>query len=183
MERTPRERQQAINVACGYGFLCWGLITLGWVIGIVSIEALAFIWLFAGAAGFFGLLRTLTVRHPRLWILPTATLLYLAGVLLILYRRINLGVTPLELIVVSGVVYSGGMWPFIRLMVRDDFAQAVPAWLCRECGYPLVGLGEPACPECGTLFDPEKVPDAIGPRDAAQWQTSSLEHPQEEPNE
>lgn len=166
MERTPRERQQAINVACGYGFLCWGLITLGWMAGIASIEALAFIWFFAGAAGFFGLPRTLMIRHPRLWVVPAVTLLYLAGVLIILFRRIDLGVTPLLLIVVSGTVYSGGLWPIVRLMVRDDFAQAVPAWLCQECGYPLVGLREPECPECGAWFDLEKVPDAIGPGDA-----------------
>ena len=25
---------------------------------------------------------------------------------------------------------------------------------CRRCGYPLIGLAAPRCPECGTPFDP-----------------------------
>jgi len=25
---------------------------------------------------------------------------------------------------------------------------------CRVCGYPLLKLPEPRCPECGTVFDP-----------------------------
>ncbi len=28
---------------------------------------------------------------------------------------------------------------------------------CRECGYLLIGLPEPRCPECGTPFDSDKV--------------------------
>ncbi len=28
---------------------------------------------------------------------------------------------------------------------------------CIECEYPLIGLPEPRCPECGTPFDPSEV--------------------------
>ncbi len=28
---------------------------------------------------------------------------------------------------------------------------------CYECGYLLVGLPEPRCPECGTPFDPDDL--------------------------
>ena len=28
---------------------------------------------------------------------------------------------------------------------------------CRECGYILIGLPEPRCPECGRAFDPELI--------------------------
>lgn len=28
---------------------------------------------------------------------------------------------------------------------------------CRQCGYSLIGLPEPRCPECGTAFDPNDV--------------------------
>lgn len=27
---------------------------------------------------------------------------------------------------------------------------------CRACNYPLIGLSEPRCPECGTRFDPNE---------------------------
>ena len=30
-----------------------------------------------------------------------------------------------------------------------------PRMFCLECGYPLDGLPEPRCPECGTPFDPD----------------------------
>lgn len=37
-------------------------------------------------------------------------------------------------------------------MAYQEIAQ--PAMYCRQCGYALVGLSEPRCPECGTRFDP-----------------------------
>jgi predicted amidophosphoribosyltransferase len=30
-----------------------------------------------------------------------------------------------------------------------------PRMFCIECGYPLDGLPEPRCPECGRAFDPD----------------------------
>jgi len=27
-------------------------------------------------------------------------------------------------------------------------------WQCQTCGYPLIGLPSPRCPECATPFDP-----------------------------
>jgi len=30
-------------------------------------------------------------------------------------------------------------------------------WQCQDCGYPLVGLEKPRCPECGRAFDPRSV--------------------------
>jgi hypothetical protein len=29
----------------------------------------------------------------------------------------------------------------------------IPRWVCRQCGYLLVGLTENRCPECGTPFE------------------------------
>lgn len=31
---------------------------------------------------------------------------------------------------------------------------SAPTMWCKTCGYPLDGLGEPRCPECGRSFDP-----------------------------
>lgn len=39
---------------------------------------------------------------------------------------------------------------------------------CRGCGYLLLGLSEPRCPECGVRFElPGVLGDAIGERDGA----------------
>ena len=32
---------------------------------------------------------------------------------------------------------------------------------CENCGYSLVGLSEPRCPECGRLFDPKLITDIL----------------------
>jgi hypothetical protein len=34
---------------------------------------------------------------------------------------------------------------------------------CEKCGYLLIGLREPRCPECGTAFDPARLPDLAVP--------------------
>jgi len=36
---------------------------------------------------------------------------------------------------------------------------------CQKCGYLLLGLVEPRCPECGTPFDPERVNEQALPAD------------------
>ena len=38
-------------------------------------------------------------------------------------------------------------------LVRRSIRRHLPE-LCARCGYCLVGLPEPRCPECGTPFDP-----------------------------
>ena len=41
-------------------------------------------------------------------------------------------------------LYHRRRWIALRLQCR-----------CSSCGYPLYGLPEPRCPECGTMFDPK----------------------------
>ena len=51
-----------------------------------------------------------------------------------------------------------------RKVIRRELARR-PCW---ECGYSLIGLGEPRCPECGTPFDPtvyERIDAARGEAD------------------
>jgi hypothetical protein len=36
------------------------------------------------------------------------------------------------------------------------------SWQCQHCGYPLVGLERPQCPECGHSFDPQTVKSQQG---------------------
>jgi hypothetical protein len=39
---------------------------------------------------------------------------------------------------------------------------------CKECGYFLIGLTTPRCPECGTPFDPAKLVQLAQTREAPQ---------------
>lgn len=39
-----------------------------------------------------------------------------------------------------------------------------PSRFCQRCAYPLDGLGENRCPECGRPFDPEDSETFDGPR-------------------
>jgi len=51
-----------------------------------------------------------------------------------------------------------------RHFVRAELARH-PCW---ECGYSLIGLSEPRCPECGTPFDPaeyERIDAALAGED------------------
>lgn len=53
-------------------------------------------------------------------------------------------------------VANMGNEPETREIVREgDPAGARPPIYCRQCGYELVGLSEPRCPECGQPFDPD----------------------------
>ena len=43
-------------------------------------------------------------------------------------------------------------------------------WECQSCGYPLYGLTEPRCPECGTSFDMAVVGEFETPDPAAEYE-------------
>jgi len=49
-----------------------------------------------------------------------------------------------------------GLLPTVWVLARRP---RVPGpWQCRRCGYALVGLPEPRCPECGMPFDAAMLP-------------------------
>lgn len=162
MALSPKQRQHAINVACGYGFFAWGMLTLGWIGALVDPTWIGLPWFLALIAGFFGALRAITFPHPRTWVLPVATLVFLGGITPVLIYLGPAMMASIQLaVVISGFGYSVALLPILRRLIRDDFAKAVPAWTCRTCGYTLIGLDRGECPECGTSFDPEKIPDAV----------------------
>lgn len=48
------------------------------------------------------------------------------------------------------------------LLARKRLPLYAP-WQCQQCGYPLFGLSEPRCPECGQTFDPATMANLSSP--------------------
>ena len=53
--------------------------------------------------------------------------------------------------VVLGLIYGQVVWKYLRPYLGRE----VDKGICTECGYLLIGLTRPRCPECGTEFDGE----------------------------
>jgi hypothetical protein len=61
---------------------------------------------------------------------------------------------PVGLILVLLVVWTIGCIAILALTYhRLKWFPVFPAGHCQRCGYPLFGLPEDRCPECGTSFD------------------------------
>lgn len=113
-----------------------------------------FALLIAGATGFFGTLRTVFGMPMRFWVIPLVSFFYVKLSIACLYYE------SLFVIFCAGMVYTVAFAvPVFRLFKRD-FAKTIPPWICKGCGYPLMGLTGPRCPECGEPFDPDRVPNA-----------------------
>jgi hypothetical protein len=57
--------------------------------------------------------------------------------------------------VIVGVLYA-----FLHL-AGTGMRAYVPPWNCKACGYKLIGLVEPRCPECGLAYDRADVLDTL----------------------
>lgn len=57
-----------------------------------------------------------------------------------------------------------------RVAARWNRRQEIDAPMCRSCGYVLLGLTEPRCPECGYPFSPELLD---GEEEGADWEDES----------
>lgn len=154
MHGLTRQAQRRIDLACGYALGAYISSTFVWV-AILLLPGLAlFGVIMAVVAGLVGTLRVLTMPR-RFWIIPGCTLLYL--VIALVLEQTSPGTAELQTAGV-GMLYSAALIAPLIHLFRNDFAKSIPPWLCRSCGYPLLGLTEPLCPECGEAFDPEQVP-------------------------
>lgn len=104
-----------------------------------------------------------------------------------LHWQVALGLV-VSVVIVIGSMVAGGWnswrfwwdnWLFIGLAIGIGAALAtiviarftesqrrrevLDAPLCRACGYVLLGLTQPRCPECGHSFDPALLPLASDP--------------------
>ncbi len=148
-----QRQQHRVDVACGYALGAYLGVTVSWLAVLFVIDAVFFIAMLVTIfAGFFGLLRTLFGLPLRLWVLPLSSLVYIMGVFICMYYN------TLVLAALGGTVFSIAFAPLIYRLYKNDFAKTVPAWVCKNCGYTLLGLTEPTCPECGQPFDLDAVP-------------------------
>lgn len=149
----PRRRQHRIDVAFGYALGAYLGVSLSWLGMLLDIAGITFFaLLLVTIAGFFGSLRTLLNLPARFSLLPLGSLGYLAGVLTCAHYDTMILSTAM------GITFSIVFAPLVHRLYKKDFAQTIPPWVCRGCGYTLLGLSDPACPECGRRFDPEDLP-------------------------
>lgn len=152
MQSAARQRQRHIDAACGYALGGYLGLTLTWV-SLITLPAFGLYgWLMAAVAGFFGLLRSITL--PARFRVILGVELIACVLVAVVFMAYN---APL-MVVGMGMLFSAGFaYPVVRLF-RNDFAKPPPAWLCKDCGYALFGLETDRCPECGRAFDPDRVP-------------------------
>lgn len=155
MLNPHRRAQHRVDVACGYALGAYIGVSLTWFTMIFGFGFAYFAMLIAVAAGLFGTLRTIIGMPIRFWLIPVTTLVFVKLTLIC-----SVYDAPL-VIVGTGMAYSAALLIPVVLLFQRDFAKSIPAWVCKGCGYPLLGLVEPTCPECGEAFDPDKVPDAL----------------------
>lgn len=55
------------------------------------------------------------------------------------------------LLMLGGVL---SMFTCLAVFIRRRYWPVYPPAHCTGCGYNLLGLAEPRCPECGLPFDP-----------------------------
>jgi len=147
------QAQRRIDVACGYALGSYIGVTLTWLAVLISPGLALFALLIAGVGGLIGTLRSLLVLPLRFWLIPVASLFYVKLALVCSYYNV------VFVIFFAGVGFTAGFAVPIARLFRHDFARTIPPWVCKRCGYALLGLREPVCPECGEGFDPDKVPD------------------------
>ena len=153
MTNRSKQKQRQVDVACGYALGAYIGVILAWLAIFLGHNAALYALMITAIAGLFGSLRVIVGRLAmRFWLMHVAALLYTKAILIcsfygILYVTAALGVALTVALTL----------PLYRLF-KNDFAKTIPPWLCQACGYPLLGLTEPNCPECGKLFDLTRVP-------------------------
>lgn len=153
MLNSPQRKQRRIDIACGYALGAHLGVMLTWIAILFSHNAGYYALLITAVAGLFGTLRVIVGRLPmRFWLIPVASLVYAKAVLICsAYGTVQVAFS-------LGVAFTAALAIPLYRLFKHDFAKTTPPWLCKACGYPLLGLTEPSCPECGKLFDPTNVP-------------------------
>lgn len=154
MSRRVRWCRLLVLAGAACSFLAWGLIV--WV----DVESV----LFTGPILFaLGMAKVIMARPTRCDY-DSAFVLGLgeAAVCTIFVGTVNLfSLSPRTArmpFTLMGLLYlliaTPGAWMAYQRAPRD----ADPR-VCAGCGYLLIGLTEPRCPECGRRFDPALLPD------------------------
>ena len=95
-------------------------------------------------------------RHWQMWVATAGfVLLFMLPVILLQNLVLSLGSwlgRAIPLMPLLGLA----LFRHMQLsLLRPYMRKALDERICKQCGYWLIGLTEPRCPECGTPFDPE----------------------------
>jgi hypothetical protein len=58
------------------------------------------------------------------------------------------------------LILASGTWT-VYLFAKDRRQRRPEGPRCQKCGYLLIGLPEPRCPECGTPFEKPEASDEV----------------------
>lgn len=138
---------------------------IGWVACLKDIDTAVMLGLLDGLLGLILIVVGLIARYRWAWAIGLAHLV-LPFAMFGLVALFNMG--PLQArpaFLRADAVFLVVMVPLsIIACLRGPAIRAFKhPGLCGRCGYPLHGLTEPRCPECGTPFDPKLLTRQTSP--------------------
>ena len=136
----------AASGAPDYGVAISMIVLLGSAVGVGF-----------GAAGYAPRLVLAHLFSFAAWLLVLAFHILTNPMLLVL----GMDPTFLFMIALTVAVAAGYGWAWMNPLRPSS------PMLCSSCGYVLMGLAEPRCPECGVTFNPAVVRRAM--QHAGQW--------------
>jgi predicted nucleic acid-binding Zn ribbon protein len=143
---------------------------IGWVACLKDIDAAVQIGLANGILGFVLLVSGLVARYRWAWAIGVAhfALPFIMFAMVASYSMGPLRARPAFLWADAVFLVVIAPLSIIGCYRGAAIRRPVHPALCRECGYPLHGLTEPRCPECGMAFDPRQLsPPSSDARDFA----------------
>jgi hypothetical protein len=160
MPILPKNTCPLWKAAAGLMIAGWVAAAIAWLLAFVDIESImlsgpVLMLLAMAGAVVAGRARSgaLFVTAVVQWGMPVAIFILIVGM--------NWGPNAARAPVLTiGAIYLATLAPFVAWAFYRGDAARTP-WTCAHCGYALIGLTKPRCPECGSGFNAAEVEQAI----------------------
>jgi hypothetical protein len=141
-----------------------GAYAFGWLCCFEDAEAMAVFTLVAAGMGISAAIIGLSVHYY--WACVPAVIQigsWLTGAVIVKVYDLSPDEAQ-QPFIIAGAFVLVALVVVTFLAVRKAPRTPRSPWLCSECGYLLVGLDQPRCPECGQAFElPDTVPESDRP--------------------